>query len=216
MGNELGREYTLTEEVSHGVTHGVAAIASIVGLVVLAVSTASSGELSHLVAVSIFGGSMILMYTASTLYHSIPNPGAQRILHVLDHAAIYVLIAGTYTPYALIGLQGATGWWLFGIIWSLALLGVVFKLFFTGRFDKLSVGLYLAMGWLVVGFAKPIMQTVDADVIWLAAAGGLAYSLGVVFYLWRSLPHNHTVWHLFVIFGSVLQYLSVFALVAKP
>ena len=203
------REYSINEEIAHAVTHGIAAVASIVGLAVLVAYAILNGAMLHVVAVSIYGGSLILLYTASTLYHSIPIPSAKRVLHTLDHAAIYVLIAGSYTPFALISLDGATRWWLFGIIWSLAAAGVIFKLFFTGRFDKLSLALYLAMGWLVLVFAKPVLAAVPLEgLLWLAA-GGLAYTAGAVFYAWRSLPWNHTIWHLCVILGSVLQFLAV-------
>lgn len=203
------RTYSMNEEIAHGVTHGVGAVASIVGLAVMVAYAMLHGTALHVAAVSIYGGSLILLYTASTLYHSIPIPSAKRVLHTLDHAAIYILIAGSYTPFALISLQGATRWWLFGLIWSLALAGVIFKLFFTGRFDKLSVSLYLVMGWLVVAFADSVIEAVPLKgLIWLAA-GGVAYTVGAGFYLWRSLPWNHTIWHLFVMLGSVLQYLGV-------
>lgn len=203
------RSYSMNEEIAHAVTHGIAAVASIVGLAVLVAYAILNGQILHVVAVSIYGGSLILLYTASTLYHSIPIASAKRVLHTLDHASIYVLIAGSYTPFALIALDGATRWWLFGIVWSLAAAGVIFKLFFTGRFDKLSLVLYLAMGWLVVAFAKPVLAAVPLDgLLWLAA-GGLAYTVGALFYAWRSLPWNHTIWHLFVMLGSVLQFLAV-------
>ena len=203
------RAYSLSEEVAHAVTHGVAAVASIVALAVMVAMASVHGTALHVAAVSIYGGSLILLYTASTLYHSIPVETARRVLKTLDHAAIYVLIAGSYTPFALISLEGSTGWWLFALIWSLATAGVVFKLFFTGRFDKLSVALYLAMGWLVVLFAGPVMDAVPTGGLVLLAAGGLAYSFGTIFYLWNRLPHNHTIWHLFVVAGSALQFFAV-------
>ncbi len=210
MSSALGqRAYSPSEEIAHAVTHGLAAVASIVALAVMVALASLHGSVLHVIAVSIYGASLILLYTASTLYHSIPLESARRVLHVLDHAAIYVLIAGSYTPFALISLEGSTGWWLFGVIWALATAGVVFKLFFTGRFDRLSVALYLAMGWLVVIFAKPVIAAVPTGGLVLLAAGGLAYSLGAIFYLWQSLRFNHTIWHLFVIAGSVLQFLAV-------
>ena len=206
---KVHRPYSINEKIAHAVSHGVAAVASIVGLAVLVAYASLYGSMLHVVAVSVFGGSLILLYTASTLYHSIPIPAAEPVLHTLDHAAIYVLIAGTYTPFALVCLEGAARWWLFGLVWSMAVAGVIFKLFFTGRFDKLSVALYLAMGWLVVAFAKPVMEAVPlAGLAWLAA-GGISYTVGAGFYLWRNLPYNHTIWHVFVVLGSVLQYLAV-------
>ncbi len=212
MSSETRRPYSLNEEIAHGVTHGLGAVFSIVGLVVMAVYAAQSPLVSHMVAVSVYGGSLILLYLASTLYHSIPIPKAKPFLHMLDHAAIYVLIAGTYTPFALIGLAGPQGWWLFGIVWALAVVGVIFKLFYTGRFEKLSVGLYLAMGWLILAFGEAAMAALSSQVLMLLLAGGLAYSAGVVFYLWHGLRFNHTIWHLFVMLGSLLQFLAVLEL----
>ncbi len=203
------RDYSVAEEVAHAVTHGIAAVASIVALVVMVALAALHGTALHVAAVSIYGASLVLLYTSSTLYHSIPIESARKVLHTLDHAAIYVLIAGSYTPFALISLEGRTGWWLFGIIWALAAAGVVFKLFFTGRFDKMSVVLYLAMGWLVVLFGKQVLEALPTGGVILLAAGGLSYSVGAIFYLWRSLRYNHTIWHVFVVGGSVLQFLAV-------
>ena len=210
MSQTAGRRaYSLNEEIAHAVTHGLAAVASIVGLAVMVAYASLYGSGLDVTAVSIFGGSLILLYTSSTLYHSIPIPAAQRILHTLDHASIYVLIAGSYTPFALISLDGSIGWGLFFVIWGLALAGVVFKLFFTGRFDKLSVALYLAMGWLVVLYAKPVMAAVPTQGQILLVAGGLAYSAGAIFYVRRSMPFNHTIWHIFVMLGSLLHFLAV-------
>ncbi len=203
------RDYSVAEEVAHAVTHGIAAVASIVALVLMVALAALHGTALHVAAVSIYGASLVLLYTSSTLYHSIPIESARKVLHTLDHAAIYVLIAGSYTPFALISLEGRTGWLLFGIIWTLAIAGVVFKLFFTGRFDKLSVVLYLAMGWLVVLFGNQVLEALPTGGVILLAAGGLSYSVGAIFYLWRSLRYNHTIWHVFVVGGSLLQFLAV-------
>lgn len=203
------RDYSTAEEIAHAVTHGLAAVASIVALVVMVGLASVHGSALHVTAVSVYGGSLILLYTASTLYHSISVPSAQKFLHTLDHAAIYLLIAGSYTPFALITLEGKLGWWLFGIVWAMATAGVIFKLFFTGRFDKISVALYLAMGWLVVFFGKSVLAALPTGGLILLAAGGLSYSIGAIFYLWRSLPYNHTIWHVFVVGGSVLQFLAV-------
>lgn len=203
------RDYSVAEEVAHAVTHGLAAVGSIVALVVMVALATLHGTMLHVAAVSIYGASLILLYTSSTLYHSIPIESARKVLHTLDHAAIYLLIAGSYTPFALISLAGPTGWWLFGIIWTLAIAGVIFKLFYTGRFDKLSVVLYLAMGWLLVLFGNEVLAALPTGGIILLAAGGLSYSVGVIFYLWRSLRFNHTIWHVFVVGGSLLQFLAV-------
>lgn len=204
------RPYSGREEAAHAITHGLAAVASIVALTVLVTMAALHGNALHVTAVAIYGASLILLYTASTLYHSIPVEAARRVLHTLDHAAIYVLIAGSYTPFALVALEGPLRWWLMGLVWSLALAGVIFKVFYTGRFNRVSTALYLLMGWMVVFFAEPILAAVPAGGLWLLAAGGVAYTIGAVFYLWRSLRYNHAIWHLFVMAGSVLQFLAVY------
>ncbi|MDD9892039.1 MAG: hemolysin III family protein [Gammaproteobacteria bacterium] len=201
--------YSLKEEVANSVTHGLGAVASIVGLAVLVGFAAVNGDAQDVTAVSIFGASMILLYTSSTLYHSVPHDGARAVFKVMDHASIYLLIAGTYTPYTLISLRGEQGWELFAIIWTLAAVGVVFKLFFTGKFDKLSTVIYLAMGWLVVFYGKSVMEAVPAGGMWLLLAGGLSYTVGVVFYVWDKLPFNHAIWHVFVLGGTVCHYLSI-------
>jgi hemolysin III len=201
--------YSLKEEVANSVTHGLGAIASIVGLAVLVGYAAMNGDAQDVTAVAVFGGSMILLYTSSTLYHSVPHDGARAVFKVLDHASIYLLIAGTYTPFALISLRGDLGWELFAIIWSLAGVGVLFKLFFTGKFDKLSTLIYLGMGWLVVFYGKAVMAVVPEGGMWLLLAGGLSYTVGVVFYVWDRLPFNHAIWHLFVLGGTVCHYFSI-------
>lgn len=203
------RPYSVWEEAAHAISHGLAAVASVLALTVMVAMAALHGAIQHVVAVSVYGASLILLYTASTLYHSIPLPRARKVLHTLDHAAIYILIAGSYTPFALVALDDSSRWWLLGLVWTMATLGVIFKLFFTGRFDKVSVALYLAMGWLVVFFAEPVMAALSPQgLLWLAA-GGIAYTIGAVFYLWRGLKHNHTIWHVFVVAGSALQFMAV-------
>jgi hemolysin III len=207
---QLGKKlYDLKEEVANGVTHGLGAVASIVGLAVLVGYAAMNGDAQDVTAVAVFGGSMILLYTSSTLYHSVPHEGARAVFKVFDHASIYLLIAGTYTPYTLISLRGDLGWELFAIIWTLAGIGVCFKLFFTGKFDKLSTLIYLAMGWLVVFYGKAVAEAVPAGGLWLLLAGGLSYTVGVVFYVWDRLPFNHAIWHLFVLGGTVCHYFSI-------
>ena len=208
--------YSLAEEIANSLTHGLGALASIVGLVVLVATAVLHGNATHVTAVSIYGGSLVLLYTASTLYHSIPIPAAKKVLKVLDHSAIYVLIAGTYTPFALVSLEGPARWTLFTTIWVLAAAGILFKLFFTGRLEKLSVAIYLAMGWCVVAFADPVLAAVPTQALWLMLAGGLAYSGGVVFYLWERLRFNHAIWHLFVMSGSLLHFFAVLWFVLPP
>ncbi|NGY06594.1 PAQR family membrane homeostasis protein TrhA [Solimonas terrae] len=204
--------YSLGEEIAHAITHGVGVLAAIVGLTVLVVRAVLYGNSWHVVACSVFGATLILMYTASTLFHSVPNalPRAKHVLRVLDHSMIYFLIAGTYTPFTLVTLHGTWGWSLFAFTWGLAAVGVVFKIFATGRYEKLSLIIYLAMGWCAVVAIKPLLAHLAPGGLWLTAAGGLAYSAGVVFYLWERLRYHHAIWHLFVLTGSVLQYFAIF------
>ncbi len=152
------------------------------------------------------------MYTASTLFHSIPEPalpGTKHMLRIVDHCLIYVLIAGTYTPFTLVALHSTSGWALFGFVWALALIGIGFKLFTTGRFEVLSTAVYLLMGWCGLVAAKPLIANIDSGGLWLLLAGGLCYSFGVIFYAWERLPYHHAIWHAFVLAGSVCHYFSV-------
>ncbi len=168
------------------------------------------GDFWHIVACSIFGSTLVLMYTASTLYHAIPLPRAKRVLRVLDHSLIYFLIAGSYTPFTLVTLRGPWGWSLFTFTWGLALAGVAFKIFTTGKYEKLSLGIYLAMGWCALVAVRPLLESVPPGGLALLLAGGLTYSGGVAFYLWQRLRYHHAIWHLFVLAGSVLHWLAVF------
>ncbi|WP_043768835.1 PAQR family membrane homeostasis protein TrhA [Algiphilus aromaticivorans] len=204
-----GNLYSLGEEIAHSVTHGLGVLASIVGLCVLVAFAALNGGTVDIVASAVFGGTLILLYTASTLYHSIPLPATKSVLRVIDHASIYLLIAGTYTPFTLITLAGPWGWSLFATVWSLAALGVGFKLFTTGRFEKLSLLIYIAMGWCGVVAAVPLLEALPPAGLWLLVGGGLAYTGGVVFYAMESLRYHHAIWHLFVLAGSVLHYFAV-------
>ena len=201
--------YSLREEIAHGVTHGIGALLAIAGLAVLTAQAALHGDLWHVVSVSIFGAALVLMYAASTLFHSIPQPKAKHVFRVLDHCLIYVLIAGTYTPFTLVTLRPTVGWWLFGALWGLALVGIGFKVFTTGRFEKLSLAVYLIMGWCGIVAVKPLLATLPAGGLWLLLAGGLSYSIGTIFYRWESLRYHHAIWHLFVLGGSVAHYFAV-------
>ncbi len=201
------------EELASALTHGVGAAAALAGAAVLITLAALYGNGWQLGAAIVFGVALLLLYVASTLYHAIQHPVAKGRLKVFDHCAIYLLIAGTYTPFTLIALRGSVGWWLFGAIWTLALLGVVFKLFYTGRFKLLSTLFYVAMGWLVLLAIKPMLAALDGWTLAWLVAGGAAYTLGTVFYHRPSLRYSHAIWHLFVIAGSVCHYIAVLALV---
>lgn len=202
-------EYTFAEEIANSITHGIGMLLSIGGLVVLVEYASLYGNAWHITACSIFGATLVLNYTASTLYHSIPFPGAKRVLNVIDHSAIYLLIAGTYTPFTLVNLRGPWGWALFGIVWGIAILGIVFKTTMFGRIEGISTALYLAMGWVIVVAAKPLLGAVATGGLILLLLGGLAYSVGVIFYVWRKIPYNHAIWHLFVLAGSLCHFFAI-------
>jgi len=202
------RRFTL-EELANAVTHGVGLVLAIAGFVVLLVLAILRGTTWHVVACSIYGATLICLYTASTLYHAVVSPRVKRALRIFDHSAIYLLIAGTYTPFLLLNLRGPWGWSLFGVVWGLAVAGILFKFWFVGHFEFLSTAVYVAMGWLVVIAAKPVFAHVPTVTLLWLFAGGLFYSTGVIFYAWRRLPYSHAVWHLFVLAGSTCHYLAV-------
>lgn len=204
------------EERASALTHGVGTFAALVAGVVLVTLAALHGDGWQLASAIVFSISLVLLYVASTLYHSVQQPALKRRLKVFDHCAIYLLIAGSYTPFTLVGLRGTVGWSLFAAIWSMALAGVVFKLFFTGRFRTLSTLIYVAMGWLVLVAIKPVLGALDTWTFGWLVAGGVFYTLGTVFYHRESIPYAHAIWHLFCIAGSACHYLAVMAQVVTP
>jgi hemolysin III len=195
------------------VTHGVGLVAAVVGTAVLIVLAATGGDPWTIVAVAIYGASLVALYAASTGYHAARRPALKRRLQVADHAAIHLLIAGTYTPFVLGVLRGGWGWSLFGVIWGLTAVGVVFKLFATGRFTRLSTALYLGKGWLVVLAAGPLLRALSPGTLALLVAGGVAYTAGTPFYLADGMRHNHAVWHVFVLLGSACHAVAVGTLI---
>ena len=212
----LEKKADLRDEFVSALTHGVGAVAALAGSAVLIALVAIHGDAWQLGASIVFGLSLLLLYVASTLYHSIQHPIAKGRLKVFDHCAIYLLIAGTYTPFTLIGLRGPWGWGLFIAIWTLAILGVGFKLFYTGRFKLLSTLFYIAMGWLVIVAIKPMLESLDGWTLGWLLAGGVFYTLGTYFYHRESIPYSHAIWHLFVIGGSVCHFVAVTAQVLLP
>lgn len=182
---------------------------SVAGLAVLVTLASLRGDAWSVTSTAIFGTTLVLLYTASTLYHSFRGERIKRLLRKFDHAAIFLLIAGTYTPFVLVSLRGPWGWSLFGVIWGLAIAGVTVKCWFTGRFEVLSTLLYIAMGWLVVIALRPMLHAVTPAGLWLLLAGGLSYTVGTAFYAWSRLPYHHAVWHLFVLGGSVCHFFAV-------
>ncbi|MGB4592610.1 MAG: hemolysin III family protein [Coriobacteriia bacterium] len=203
------RSYTLGEEIANAITHGLGVGLSVAALTLLVVFAAIWGNGWHLASAIVYGVTLVVLYLASTLYHSILNDRARHALKVIDHASIYLLIAGTYTPFTLVTLRDSGGWWLFGTVWTLAIAGVLLESFAVDRPKWMSVPLYLAMGWLVVAALRPLLENLPAGGMWLLVAGGLAYTLGTIFYVLKKIPYMHMVWHLFVLAGSVCHFLAV-------
>lgn len=198
------------EEFWNVITHGAGAILSVVALIVLALFTTIKGTKTDLAAAVIFGVSLVLLYTASTIYHAAHRLKWKRIFRKIDHLCIYVLIAGTYTPVALIGLKGVWGWSIFGFIWAFAIAGFIFKFSPLQRSEKLSLALYALMGWLIIIAIKPLIENVAAGALYFLLGGGLCYTFGIYFYAKEKIPYNHTIWHLFVLGGSTLHFFGIF------
>jgi len=204
------RAQSLGEEIANSVSHGVALLSALVAVPFLILASARHGTAVNIVGASVFAGTTVLLYFASTLYHAVPHPRAKRLLKKLDHGAIYLLIAGTYTPFTLGVLGGPWGWTLFGLVWALAVVGVALKAFDRISHPVWSTGLYIVMGWLVVIAAKPVLASIATPGLILLAAGGLAYTLGVVFFTLDSrVRYGHFVWHLFVVAGTTCHYFAV-------
>lgn len=201
--------YTVGEEIANSVTHGIGIVAAIAGLAVLTSFATLHGDRLNVFGCAVFGTTLILLYTTSTLYHSIYAKRLKPLFRALDHSAIFLLIAGTYTPFMLGNLRGPWGWSLLAAIWTIGILGIVLRLFLRGRLHGLVVSLYIAMGWAVVVAIKPLLAHVASGGLLLLAGGGLAYTAGVVFYKWKSLPYNHAIWHGFVLLGSTLHFFAV-------
>lgn len=206
---ETGRERLSVEELANCVTHGVGLGLSLVGMAALILLAATRGGTLHLVSGGIYGASLVALYTVSTLYHAARGPRAKDTLRIFDKCCIYLLIAGTYTPFTLVTLRGGWGWTLFTLVWALALSGIAVTVMFGERFKAATLGSYLLMGWLAVVAVKPIYELVPAGAILLIFAGGLAYTTGVFFFACDRIRHNHAIWHLFVLAGSLCHYLAV-------
>lgn len=205
--------YSPGEELANRLTHGIGAAFSVVGLVLMVVFSARYGDAWQVVSTAIFGATLVLLYTSSTLYHSFTTERTRVLLRKFDHAAIFLLIAGSYTPFVLVTLRGPWGWSLFGVVWTMAVAGVALKFWYAGRYKLLSTLLYVGMGWLVLIAIKPLVAALPTGGMKLLVAGGLCYTGGAVFYLWRRLPYNHAIWHLFVLGGSACHWAAVFCYV---
>lgn len=201
--------FTKGEEIANAVTHGIGALLSIAALVILIVSSSINGTAIHVVSFTIFGATMVLLYTSSTLVHALPQGKAKDVFEILDHSSIYLFIAGSYTPITLLVIKGGLGWTLFGIVWGLAIGGIVFKSFFVKKYLFTSTILYVLMGWLVVIGWKQIVESMPFNGVVLLVIGGVFYTIGAIFYVWRGFKFHHMIWHLFVIAGTVAHFFCV-------
>ncbi len=215
MNSQSGKTYrqlSSGEEIVNGITHGIGALLSIVALIVLIIAAGRYGDIWHLISFSIYGSTLILLYLSSTLYHSFTGK-VKNLFARFDHISIFLLIAGTYTPILLTSLRGVWGWTLFIIIWSVALTGAVIRSIYLHRFRKLMVAIYLLMGWMFVFAGKQIYLNLPSISLTFLILGGLAYSVGVIFYMWRKLPYSHGIWHIFVLTGSILHFFAIYYII---
>ncbi len=208
--SEYKSPYTEKEELINTISHGIGILLSIPALILLIVYASREGTIWHIVSFSIYGSSLLVMYIASTLYHAAKKPKLKQKLNILDRSAIYLLIAGTYTPFALVTLNGVWGWSIFVVVWGLAIIGLVIKLFYAGKYNKISTLAYVLMGWVIIVAIKPLINNLsDAGLFWLFI-GGFFYTVGAVLYLIKKLPYNHSIFHVFVLLGSISHFISVF------
>lgn len=203
------RERLAVEEIANCITHGFGLALSLVGFVALLLLACLHGGVLHIVSSSIYGASLVILYLASTLYHGARSERSKHFLQIVDHCCIYLLIAGTYTPFTLVTLRGGWGWTLFGLAWGLSVAGILFRILFGNRCRGVAVASYLLLGWLCVIAIKPILTVVPTGAIAWLVAGGVAYSCGVIFFAWQRIPHHHAIWHLFVLGGSICHYIAV-------
>ena len=202
--------YPPLEEKINVISHALGLFLSVVALVLLVIQASFNGTVWHVVSFSIFGFSLILLYAASTFYHSAKTPKLRKRLNIFDHASIYILIAGTYTPFALVTLNGTMGWVIFGITWGIAITGVILKLYFTGKYDRISTIAYVLMGWIIVIAIKPLLNNLSAEGLAWLLAGGIAYTIGAILYSAKKLKFNHAIFHVFVLLGSFCHFIAVF------
>ena len=213
---KLNDRQSLREEIANSVSHGVGLAFGVIALPILVVLACVRGTSWHIVSCSIYGSTLVILYLSSTLYHALQSPKAKKIFKTIDHCSIYLLIAGSYTPFTLVNLRGGWGWSLFGIIWGLAVFGILFKIFHTGKYEFVSTMVYLAMGWLVIVAIKPLFLSLSLTGFGWVLAGGLSYSFGVIFYAFDRISFFHAVWHLFVLGGSICHFFAVVYHVLPP
>lgn len=201
--------YTEAEELANRWSHGLGTILSLIGAILLIMISAGKGDIYRVVSVCIYGIALVTFYSISTAYHSVRRPYPRYVLRILDHASIYLMIAGSYTPFTLVTLRGPLGWLVFGVVWGLAVTGAVLKIYTAHRMRVLGPFLYIGLGWSALFVLKPLMISLASPGLVLLFAGGATYTLGVIFYLWERLPYNHAIWHLFVLTGSVCHFLAI-------
>lgn len=206
----LSAKQSTSEEIANSITHGIGVVVSIVGLVLLVVFSAKKNDVWRVTSFSIYGATMIMLFLASTLYHSFTNIYVKKFFRIIDHSSIFLLIAGTYTPIVLLAIKGAWGWSIFGVVWGLTLFGIIFEIFFMGRFKVVSIGLYLLMGWIVVVAIKPMIENVPKEMLFYLLGGGLFYSLGIIFYVNKKMKYHHAIWHVFVLAGAVCHFIGMY------
>lgn len=202
--------YSPAEEWINISSHAVGLVLSVVALTLLVMHANLNGNVWHIVSFSIFGASLIILFAASTVYHSAKNPDVRARLRIVDHASIYVLIAGTYTPFTLVTLNGSTGWTIFGITWGMALCGIVLKLFFTGRYSLLSTLMYVFMGWVIIFAIKPLVENLSSEGLFWLVLGGVSYTVGAILYSIKKIKFNHAIFHVFVLLGAFCHFVSVY------
>lgn len=212
MSESLNHQYSTKEEKLNVVSHGFGLVLSVIALPFLILKAFNFDGFWKPISFIIYGFSMVILYAASTFYHATKNPKKRRKLNIFDHAAIYVLIAGSYSPFCLVGLNSDLGWYMFLFVWIFALTGIILKLFFTGRFDKLSTAMYLLMGWQVMFFIKPLMESLSTEAFSYLVAGGVFYSVGAILYSIKKIPYNHFIFHIFVLLGSLSHFIAIYNL----
>ncbi|MBK6266243.1 hemolysin III family protein [Marivirga sp. S37H4] len=213
MSEKVERPQTLEEELANSLTHGIGVLFSVIAISLMITFSVLNGSILHIISSSFFGGAFLLMYTFSTLYHAIQHAKTKALLRIFDHISIYILIAGTYTPFLLIGLGDTKGWVMFGIVWFIAVLGIFFKVFFKHRFPRMSLILYLGMGWIAIFIALPLYNKLPAHILSLLLAGGLSYTIGTVFYANKKMLYAHSIWHIFVLIGTITHFIAVMFLI---
>ncbi|MEG2348159.1 MAG: hemolysin III family protein [Clostridia bacterium] len=208
-------QYTKGEEIANSITHGIGALFAIAGLIIMIIFSAFTGDVWKIVSVTIYGVTLVILYTFSTLYHAITNKKAKKFLQIFDHSSVYLLIAGTYTPFSLVTLRNCSykGWLIFGIVWAVALFGIFMQTVFPRRFKFLNVSSYVLVGWIIIFVMKDLIQMLSlsnsVNALWLLLAGGIAYTIGVIFYSLKKMKYFHFIWHLFVLIGSILHFIAI-------